>query len=84
MLLTQMSNFSAARKNNQVLVPRHLTHSFKEQTRLNRPTTVADNDSKRSGVLHDIAVNEPVKVVVVDDLNVEGDLLVEEEALYDV
>jgi hypothetical protein len=83
-LLTQMLNLATARKNNQVLVPRHLPHSLEEQTRLNRPTTVADDNRQRSRVLHDIAVNEPVKIIVVDDLNMKGNLLVEEEALYDV
>lgn len=45
MLLAQMRNLATARKNNKILVTRHLTHGIEEKTGLNGPATVADDNS---------------------------------------
>lgn len=83
-LLAQRGDFAAAGQDDEVFVAGELAHGFEEEARLDGPAAVADDDGQRGVVFDGVSVDEPVKVVVVDDLDVDGDVLVEEEALDDV
>jgi len=83
-LFGEIRDLTAAGQDDQVLVLGQLVHVVVEEDRFPRPAAVADDDDQRVVAFEDILVDEPRMVVIVDDVDVDGDLLVFEPSFDDV